>query len=157
MTSMAPTCPVQSQAAQSSVPVSNGDKHHAEDTSRLCSSPQTTSSDVIHDFMNNGRKLLDHPIPRQRQILRDFLNEAVIPHLPNSPRCFGADIVDSSTGADIALLDDRQKHLDCAKSIRKTCAACHVFSNNLNIPQWYQRLREERRAHKAERRIMSVL
>ncbi|KAI8936255.1 hypothetical protein NX059_006677 [Plenodomus lindquistii] len=117
------------------------ENHVAEDISRLCPSPQTTTSTVIERFMTHKQKLQDRPIPRQRQLLRDFLAGCTRqPSSVSQQRYFEADIIDSSATRDIALLDDRQRHSNCAKLIGNDCPACVVFSKNLSIHELFLRL-----------------
>jgi hypothetical protein len=134
----------------------NESGHYAEDASRLHSLQQATSSSqtttlpqitsvaVIDGFLGHNRKLLDNPIPRQRQLLREFLAGSIVQSSRNSShRNFDADISDSSNSGDIALLDDRQKHPDCMKSNRRACPDCVVFSTSLTVPQLLQRLQDQ--------------
>ena len=120
----------------------NEAKHRAEDVSRLCTSTQATTTEIIEQFLNHDRQRLDEQVPRRRQVLKDFLHEVVPPSL-GAARYYFDDIERHSTDVDIALIDDRQKHEDCAKKIRKPCNECRVFSKTLKIPALCQRLKEE--------------
>jgi hypothetical protein len=132
----------------------NESGHCAEDASRLHTLQQATSSSritsvaVMDGFMGHNRKLLDNPIPRQRQLLREFLAGSIVQSSRNSShRNFDVDISQSSNSEDIALLDDRQKHPDCVKSNRRACPDCVVFSTSLTVPQLLQRLQDQVSVH----------
>ena len=108
-------------------------KHRLEDTSRLCS-PQTKSQDVIDECFAIENRGLDRPVLRRTQILRDFLE--TLPHgLVPSNQPYGTDIERRSNNDHIVLVDDRQKHPNCEKQIRRACAACRIFSRKLTIPE----------------------
>tara|TARA_R110002003_G_scaffold1577_2_gene23219 strand:- start:1285 stop:1731 length:447 start_codon:yes stop_codon:yes gene_type:complete len=119
------------------------DKHYVEDASRLCPSLNVLTPNVVEAFLAHKRKLIENPIPRQRQVLRDFLKGVEVPQATALPRYVEADIKANSTDNDIALLDDRQRHSGCAKSIGKPCSDCRIFSTNLKIPELLKRLGEE--------------
>lgn len=122
----------------------NEAKHRAEDHSRLCP-VQVTSLDVIHTFFSHENRRLDEPIPRRRQLLRDFLKEAVV-STPTGPHpLYENDVTQGSTDTSIALLDDRQNHAGCAKLIFQPCNTCHgqIFSRNLTISALCDRLKLE--------------
>ncbi|CAO2650561.1 Nn.00g018530.m01.CDS01 [Neocucurbitaria sp. VM-36] len=133
----------------------NETKHRAEDNSRLCTNAQTTTSQVIERFVNFDRHRLDEQVPRRHQMLRDFLHEVVPPSVGTVGSYFD-DIERHSTNANIALIDDRRQHERCAKSIGNPCNGCRIFSRVVRIPGMCQRLREERRTHRAEKRIIYI-
>jgi hypothetical protein len=108
---------------------------------RLCPSTSTTS-DVIKLFLLHDIHLLDDPVPRQRQRLKDFLN-AVMSSTSSSSVTYLDDVQMHSKIDDIALLDDRNKHIRCAKTIGQPCDDCYIFSKNLTIPEFCVRLRDK--------------
>jgi hypothetical protein len=116
-------------------------KHRAEDRSPLC--PATASNpNVIKLFLTHGSHALNDPVPCQRQLLRDFLTAAA--PLAPAPQATYLDAVHGlSTDADIALLDDRERHMGCAKIIDQPCGDCRIFSQDLTVPQLCTRLRDE--------------
>jgi hypothetical protein len=120
------------------------ERHLAEDESRLCP-PQVpiSTSEVVARFLSHGYTRLDEAIPRKRQLLRNFLEETITPQQMGMPNSVEHDIRDGSVSGDIALLDDRQKHERCAKSIGQLCSVCRIFSRKLSIPELYQRLQEK--------------
>jgi hypothetical protein len=116
-------------------------KHRLEDTSRLCS-PQTKSQDVIEKCFAFENRRLDEFVPRRTQILRDFLGK--LPHgLVPSDLPYGTDIERRSNNDHIVLVDDRQKHPECEKLIRKACSTCRIFSRKLTIPELRDHLVED--------------
>jgi hypothetical protein len=114
-------------------------KHVAED-SRLCPSTATTS-DVIRLFLAHGIHRLDDPVPRQRQLLKDFLNAAV-PSAPSSSMTYSDEVQKHSTHNDIALLDDRSRHLECAKMIGQPCTICYIVPKNFTISELCTHMRD---------------
>ncbi|KAF1956057.1 hypothetical protein CC80DRAFT_67834 [Byssothecium circinans] len=117
--------------------------HHAED-SRLCP-PQLpiSTTEVIQRFLSHGYIRLDQAIPRKRQLLRDYLEETINVRQIGGASVVEHDIVAKSKSADVALLDDRQKHDRCAKLIGQVCNSCQILSTNLTIPELYRRLQQE--------------
>lgn len=121
-------------------------KHGAEDgpNSRLCL-PSKTTVEVVQLFMAHKRQDFDKPIPRQNQILKDFLDE--VKATPSSTPCYvGVDIRSNCKNGDIALLDDRQRHPKCAKVIGQTCPQCQVYFAEISIPDMYTRLGDQVRS-----------
>ena len=115
-------------------------KHQFEDTSRLCTASQITSEQVIEMFLTHDKTPLDEQIPRRRQRLRDFLYEVVSPSRGTSGP-YLTDVDRRSADADIALIDDRQKHDKCVKaSFGDPCGACCIFSKRLSVPDLCRRL-----------------
>lgn len=119
------------------------ENHLPEDRFRLVPPPHNVSTSAVIDALLTHDQVSspDQPIPRRRQLLRDFLSEAVSGRGLNCH--VDEDIVKSSSSRDIALLDDRQKHEGCAKPIGKQCDDCQIYSNNVTIPNLYLRLKEE--------------
>jgi hypothetical protein len=115
-------------------------KHVADDVSRLCP-PASITSDVIKLFLTHGMHPLDEAVPRQRQLLKEFLNAVMISASASSVTYLD-DVQDRSTIVDIALLDDRNKHIGCVKMTAQQCVGCHIFSKNLTIPEFCMRLRD---------------
>lgn len=118
-------------------------KHNAEDGVCFCP-PHTpiSAAEVINRFLGHGFNTLDEAVPRKRQLLRDFLEEAItIPR--NAPRIVEQDISATSRSIDVALLDDRQNHERCAKRVSQVCNDCNIFSKNLSILELYKRLQED--------------
>ena len=120
----------------------NDARHRAEDDFRLC--PQdATSLDVINHFFSNESRKIDDPIPRRRQLLREFLQEVLLPcHMGPQPR-YELDIQRRSSPNHIVLLDDRQRHQGCSKVILQPCTICQIFSRNLTVSELCDRLKQE--------------
>lgn len=118
-------------------------KHRGEDTPRLCNSSQPSTSQVVETFLTHDRTPLDEQIPGRRQVLRDFLHEAVTqPHATTNS--FFIDVERCSGIADIALIDDRQKHERCTKAaFGEPCNGCRIYSKKLSLPDLCQRLQGE--------------
>lgn len=116
-------------------------KHRAEDTFRLCSQ-NAPSYEVIDVCFAHGSRPLDDPIPRRNQILRDFLEE-VLDGPVRSNRPYPDDIARRNSDNHIVLVDDRQNHSDCEKKIRRACAACRIFSQNVTVRQLREHLAQE--------------
>lgn len=131
-------------------------KHSPEDDVRLCTTAQTTTAQIIEEFLTHDQHQLEKQVPRRRQILRDFLDEALAPSAGvASP--YLKDIEQRSTSADIALIDDRQNHEGCGRFKReKHCDDCIIFSETISIPDLCRRLKEKRRTHSAEKRIIYI-
>ncbi|KAH6838454.1 hypothetical protein BKA58DRAFT_395667, partial [Alternaria rosae] len=131
-------------------------RHRPEDDLRLCN-PGQTSSQVIERFLSPERDKihLDQVVPRQRQILRDFLRE-VIPAASRRIYPYLQDVERYSSDDSIALLDDRQNHEGCEKISGKPCNDCVIFSRSVCIPELCARLQEKRRTFKAEKRIIFI-
>jgi hypothetical protein len=111
--------------------------------------PLSTRStiEVIDLFLGFGSKSLDEPVPRQRQLLRDFLlaSDPPLPSLsPSTPTTTYIDDVElrSSVG-DIVLTDDRNYHEDCARKVKQTCSDCYIYSQKLTIPELCTHLQGE--------------
>jgi hypothetical protein len=113
--------------------------------------PTKTTAEIIEQFLSYGSHRLDDPVPRQRQLLQDFLKAAIpmavsASSSPSSSRPQGNyldDIKLRSTDRDIALIDDRNNHKDCARKIGMSCTGCYIFSENVSIPDLCIRLRGE--------------
>jgi len=122
-------------------------KHRAEDelNFRLCNpqnQPTEDTATVIRLFLTHGSHRLHDPVPRQQQLLKDFLS-AADPSFPAlSATTYLEDVQGCSKEDEIALLDDRNKHGDCARFIGQTCGACYNFSQNVTIPELCARLRD---------------
>lgn len=119
----------------------NEQTHLAED-SRLVRAASTTSLEVIKNFITYGTHQFEEPIPQQRQLLRDYLCVAATNDPDPTNQFVETDIVKFSKTWDIALLDDRQNHDGCARPYGNPCSRCHIFSENLSIPQLFLRLKE---------------
>jgi len=118
-------------------------KHLPEDDLRLCT-PTQTSAQIIERFLSPARDkiLLDEPVPRRRQLLRDFLNE-IVPAAPRGTGPYLQDIERYSIDDNVALVDDRQKHAGCLKIVGKPCSDCVIFSRSVRIPELCVRLQEK--------------
>lgn len=117
-------------------------KHRAEDQSRLCPA-QATSAQVIRTFFLHESRRLDDLVPRQLQILQDFLKEVVLTTPEDQHPPYETDITRRSANTDtIALLDDRQNHPGCARLISKPCDECRIFSQELDISALCERLKQ---------------
>jgi hypothetical protein len=107
-----------------------------------------TTTEVIELFLDYGSKSLDDPVPRQRQLLKDFLqaSNSPLPSLSSlTPTTTYIDDVNlrSSVG-DIALIDDRNYHPYCARKIKQqTCSDCYIHSKKLAIPELCTHLQGE--------------
>ncbi|KAK7193898.1 hypothetical protein PSPO01_00571 [Paraphaeosphaeria sporulosa] len=135
--------------------VRNDQAHDAEDW-RLCTS-QHNVSEIIRRFMERGYTRLTGPIPHQRRVLREFLEELVF-RLPSGPtRSIDIDIRHPVFGTGIAgLLVDCHDHTRCKNITGSTCTDDISYSGNLSTSKLYENLHKQRNslARRAERRII---
>jgi hypothetical protein len=106
-----------------------------------------STAEVVESFLSFGSNSLDDPVPRKRQLLRDFL-QASHPPMPTlsssrSPAAYLDEIRLLSAVGDIALVDDRNYHPDCARKIGRSCSGCYIYSEKLSIPDLCTRLQGE--------------
>jgi hypothetical protein len=139
-------------------------KHHAENslafrlgrsrflitsTPPVSNSPPQTSTEVIEVFLTQGSHRLNDPVPRQRQLLKDFLQaadpvlSASSPLVQSSATTYYDSVKLCSSPSDIALLDDRNNHPGCARRIGKACSDCYICSKKLSIPELCTHLQGE--------------
>jgi hypothetical protein len=116
-------------------------------TSTVQPLPTRATAEVIELFLTFDSHHLYDDIPRQRQLLRDFLT-AVTLSLPatSSPRqtdTYIADVKRCNSIHDIALIDDRNYHDGCARKIGRVCTECHIVSKKVSIPDLCSRLEDE--------------
>jgi hypothetical protein len=111
--------------------------------------PLSTRStrEVIDVFLDFGSKRLDDPVPRQRQLLKDFLlaSDPPLPSLSSSrpATTYFDDVGLRSATGDIALIDDRNYHQYCARKVMQTCSDCYIYSQRLTIPELCNHLHGE--------------
>jgi hypothetical protein len=113
-------------------------KHGA---SRLCSPTQTTS-EVIDKFLAHERTLLDEPVPRRWEVLREFLHE-ITRQSTNTTCPYTEDIERHSRIHDIALVDDRRRHEECKTVAGYPCNDCQKFSESMKITELCKRMQKE--------------
>lgn len=120
--------------------------HNAIPSTSLPTLPPKSTTEVIELFMSHGSHRLDDPVPRQRQLLKDFLNAVHRTNAtslnPISTHTYIIDVGLQSSPEDIALIVDRNYHNDCASKIGKTCTDCRVFSKQVLIPYLCDHLRD---------------
>lgn len=92
-----------------------------------------TTADIIHRFLSAGKHALDDSIPRQRQLLRDFLDAAYQASPPSSATLdsYVDDVARYSCPSDTALVCDRNIHPHCARLIHQPCNECYNFSDRM--------------------------
>jgi hypothetical protein len=149
-------------------------KHHAENsvefrlgrprflitsTPPTSNSPPKTSAEVIEVFLTYGSHRLNDPVPRQRQLLKDFFQAAdPVPSMLSSEQpstTYYDDVKLRSSISDIALLDDRNNHPRCARKIGKACSDCYILSKKVSIPDLCTHLQGE--VSMAERSFPSII
>jgi hypothetical protein len=102
----------------------------------------TASMTVIEQFMTHRTGPLEISIPQRRQLLRDYLEAAAADAASHPNRFVENDIGHFSKTWDIALLDDRQNHQNCARPYKNPCSKCQILSKSLSIPELFLRLKE---------------
>lgn len=107
--------------------------------------PLRTTTEAIDLFLKHDSQRLDDAVPLQRQLLKDFLHICT-PALPVSSSAITStyldDVQNLSSAGDIVLIDDRNNHKQCARSIGKDCSACYIYSEKISIPNLCARLRD---------------
>ncbi|KAF2447930.1 hypothetical protein P171DRAFT_234801 [Karstenula rhodostoma CBS 690.94] len=133
----------------------NDQAHEAEDW-RLCSS-QHSVSEIIKRFMERGYTRLTGPIPHQRRVLKEFLEETISKLPSGSARSIEIDVRHSVFSTGIAgLLEDRHDHTRCANIAGSRCTGEITCSGNMTASKLYDSLHEQRSSldRMAERRVL---
>lgn len=123
--------------------------------------PQTpvtkTSAEIIELFLRHGSFRLDDAVPRQQQLVKDFLQAALLT-ASSSSRITNTFIDDVKLAVgDMALLDDRNNHEGCVRKFGKACSDCYALSKKMTIPDLCTHLEAEvSRANKFAKRLMRL-
>lgn len=100
----------------------------------------TQTTEIIERFLGAGSSCVDSPIPRQRQLLKDFLDAACrgspLASLPSSapPTSYLDDVRRHSSPHDIAIVHDRNIHPKCVGMTQMPCSSCYKFSARMSLP-----------------------
>lgn len=116
--------------------------HNPEDW-RLCTS-QHSVPEVIKLFMERGYTRLTGPIPHQRRILKEFLEEMGFMLPGGHTNSIDTDVRHPLFNTGIAgLLEDRHDHSRCAKLVDSTCSNDISYSGNVCTSKLYESLHGE--------------
>jgi hypothetical protein len=115
-----------------------------ETSTALLMLPRKTTKEVIDTFMACGSQRAS--IPRQRKLLRDFLEVVETSSSVTPPRLtdnYLHSIRLGSNDGDLVLIEDRGICRDCVKALKRGCTKCYVLSEELPVPDLCTRLEEE--------------
>lgn len=110
--------------------------------------PLRTTAEAVDIFLKYRSLRLNDTVPLQKQLLKDFLqfSSPPVPASSGTSTTYLDDVRAYSSAEDIVLIDDRNNHERCARSIGKDCDECYIYSEMMSIPDLCTRLRNEVRS-----------